>query len=152
MLSSLFSFMRDAIARSKPPRSGSLGEMLHRNWYLGFTSFGGPAVHFQIVSALLYSVKNLQNYQRALTEPQFRQLFVEKLEWIDGQMVWPRTLFSRALIIIVTLMSGKQYKELFALCQALPGPGSTKMLYCINVIRCGIFAGLLSFFVWRYSP
>jgi len=25
-------------------------EMLRYNWFLGFTSFGGPAVHFQIVS------------------------------------------------------------------------------------------------------
>lgn len=24
-------------------------EMVIRNWYLGFTAFGGPAVHFQIV-------------------------------------------------------------------------------------------------------
>ncbi|KAL8858704.1 MAG: hypothetical protein Q9178_004792 [Gyalolechia marmorata] len=40
------------------------------------------------------------------------------------------------------------YKELFALCQALPGPGSTKMLYSINVIHSGFAAGALSFFVW----
>lgn len=45
----------------------------------------------------------------------------------------------------------EQYQELFALCQALPGPGSTKMIYCINVIHGGFTIGLLSFFVWRYS-
>ena len=41
------------MARSKWYFSSSangLREMLHRNWYLGFTAFGGPAVHFQIVS------------------------------------------------------------------------------------------------------
>ena len=30
--------------------TGSLREMVIRNWYLGFFSFGGPAVHFQIAS------------------------------------------------------------------------------------------------------
>jgi hypothetical protein len=29
---------------------GPIREMLIRNWFLGFTSFGGPAVHFQIAS------------------------------------------------------------------------------------------------------
>lgn len=33
--------------------AGPVGEMLRKNWYLGFTCFGGPAVHFQIVSTLL---------------------------------------------------------------------------------------------------
>jgi chromate transport protein ChrA len=42
-----------------------------------------------------------------------------------------------------------QYQELFALCQALPGPGSTKMLYCINVIHAGLLPGIVSFFIWR---
>lgn len=32
--------------------AGPVREMLRRNWYLGFTCFGGPAVHFQIVSAV----------------------------------------------------------------------------------------------------
>ncbi|KAF7514067.1 hypothetical protein GJ744_004392 [Endocarpon pusillum] len=68
------------------------------------SSFGGPAVHFQI----------------------FRRLFVDKYKWIDDQM----------------------YQENFALCQALPGPGSTKMLYCINVIHAGFLPGIVSFFVW----
>ncbi|KAL8724433.1 MAG: hypothetical protein Q9166_007955 [cf. Caloplaca sp. 2 TL-2023] len=44
--------------------------------------------------------------------------------------------------------AAKLYKELFALCQALPGPGSTKMIYCINVIHGGFTAGVLSFFIW----
>lgn len=37
-----------------------LFDMLAHNWYLGFTSFGGPTVHFQI----------------------FRDLFVEKYQWL----------------------------------------------------------------------
>ena len=39
---------------------------------------------------------------------------------------------------------------MFALCQALPGPGSTKMLYAINVIRGGFLAGIASFMIWRF--
>lgn len=39
----------------KPSKMTSpLREMFAKNWYLGFTCFGGPAVHFQIVGALLY--------------------------------------------------------------------------------------------------
>lgn len=49
MLSSIASSLREALARSKPFNIGGLGEMLRHNWYLGFTAFGGPAVHFQIV-------------------------------------------------------------------------------------------------------
>lgn len=79
-------------------------DMLAHNWYLGFTSFGGPTVHFQT----------------------FQQLFVEKYRWIETAT----------------------YQEMFALCQALSGPGSTKMIYAINVLRYGFWTGLLSFFLW----
>ena len=56
----------------------------------------------------------------------FHAKFVEKLQWIDEQT----------------------YQELFAICQALPGPASTKMLYSINVIRSGFGAGVLSLLLW----
>ncbi|KAK9478952.1 chromate transporter-domain-containing protein [Lipomyces japonicus] len=56
----------------------------------------------------------------------FQRLFVDKYAWIDEQM----------------------YKEIFSLCQALPGPASTKMLYAINIIHNGLIAGVVSFFVW----
>lgn len=79
-------------------------DMLAHNWHLGFTSFGGPAVHFQI----------------------FQQLFVEKYQWIDNT----------------------RYQEMFALCQALSGPGSTKMIYAINVLHYGFWVGLGAFVVW----
>ena len=39
---------------------------------------------------------------------------------------------------------------MFSLCQALPGPGSTKMIFAINLIHGGFIAGILSFFVWRH--
>ncbi|EEH42864.1 uncharacterized protein PADG_07684 [Paracoccidioides brasiliensis Pb18] len=40
------------------------------------------------------------------------------------------------------------YQELFALCQALPGPGSTKMGFCIALIHAGFLPGLLVFMIW----
>ncbi|KAF3929030.1 hypothetical protein ABW20_dc0101784 [Dactylellina cionopaga] len=57
----------------------------------------------------------------------FHTKFVGKLKWIDEQM----------------------YQELFALCQALPGPASTKMLFCINSIHGDSFlSGFLAFCIW----
>ncbi|KAL1589085.1 hypothetical protein WHR41_01934 [Cladosporium halotolerans] len=82
----------------------ALLDMLAHNWYLGFTSFGGPTVHFQI----------------------FHQLFVDKYKWIDET----------------------SYQEMFALCQALSGPGSTKMIYALNVLHYNFWVGLTSFFLW----
>lgn len=79
-------------------------DMLAHNYWLGFTSFGGPTVHFQI----------------------FRRLYVEKYQWLNETA----------------------YQEMFALCQALSGPGSTKMFYGINVMRYGFWTGVLAFFVW----
>ncbi|KAH8205131.1 hypothetical protein TruAng_000696 [Truncatella angustata] len=56
----------------------------------------------------------------------FHDKFVQKLEWIDEQM----------------------YQELFSICQALSGPASTKMLYCINLIHNGLCGALVAFLVW----
>ncbi|EER29446.1 Chromate transporter family protein [Coccidioides posadasii C735 delta SOWgp] len=83
-------------------------DVLMRTWHLGFTSFGGPPVHFRI----------------------FYQRFVEglggKTPWIDEQT----------------------YQELFALCQALPGPGSTKMLFCMALIHAGFLPAIVTLLAW----
>ncbi|RBR13496.1 uncharacterized protein FIESC28_08124 [Fusarium coffeatum] len=81
-------------------------QTLKVNWHLGFTSFGGPPVHFKIT--------------------EFHDKFVNKLKWIDEQI----------------------YQELFSVAQALSGPGSTKMLYCINLIHGGFLQAVLSFLIW----
>ncbi|KAL7798178.1 chromate transporter domain-containing protein [Trichoderma ceciliae] len=52
--------------------------------------------------------------------------FVTKLKWIDEQL----------------------FQELFGVSQALSGPGSTKMLYCINLIHDGVFGALIGFLIW----
>lgn len=43
-------FLREKIDERIPKASkAGFKEMLFHNWYFGFTAFGGPAVHFQIV-------------------------------------------------------------------------------------------------------
>ncbi|KAK6513602.1 hypothetical protein TWF506_008039 [Arthrobotrys conoides] len=80
-----------------------------RTWDLGFTAFGGPPVHFQIL----------------------HQRFVEgrggKQKWVDEQT----------------------YQELFAICQALPGPSSTKMVFCLVLIHAGFVPAIFSFLMWN---
>ncbi|OJJ51930.1 hypothetical protein ASPSYDRAFT_96054 [Aspergillus sydowii CBS 593.65] len=91
-------------AYAKVPLLGRLSEVVRHTWYLGFTSFGGPPVHFQI----------------------FYARFVEKEKWVDEQT----------------------YQELFAICQGLPGPGSTKMLFCLALLHAGFIPALIAFFLW----
>ncbi|KAK9372077.1 chromate transporter-domain-containing protein [Lipomyces chichibuensis] len=40
------------------------------------------------------------------------------------------------------------YQELFAICQALPGPASTKMVFCITLIHAGFLPALVVFLMW----
>ncbi|RVD88929.1 uncharacterized protein DFL_003093 [Arthrobotrys flagrans] len=85
-----------------------LVDVFLRTWDLGFTSFGGPPVHFQIL----------------------HQRFVEgrggKQKWVDEQT----------------------YQELFAICQALPGPGSTKMIFCLVLLHAGFIPAIFVFLIW----
>ncbi|KAL4972873.1 chromate transporter-domain-containing protein [Aspergillus desertorum] len=89
---------------AEAPLLGRLSEVVRQTWYLGFTSFGGPPVHFQI----------------------FHARFVEKEKWVDEQT----------------------YQELFAICQGLPGPGSTKMLFCLALLHAGFIPALVVFLLW----
>ncbi|ERS97561.1 hypothetical protein HMPREF1624_05732 [Sporothrix schenckii ATCC 58251] len=56
----------------------------------------------------------------------FRDKFVRKEQWIDEQF----------------------YQELFSVAQALSGPASTKMLYCINLVHQGTLIAILGFIMW----
>ncbi|KGO37968.1 Chromate transporter [Penicillium expansum] len=89
-----------------------------RTWDLGFIAFGGPPVHFQILHGR----------------------FVEgqggKEKWVDEQTV-------RLSLHILKL-----YQELFAICQGLPGPGSTKMIFCLTLLHAGFIPAMLVFFIW----
>ena len=54
---SFLSFLREKVIEWIPKaRKGGFKEMLMHNWYQGFTAFGGPAVHFQIVRRFLLVV------------------------------------------------------------------------------------------------
>ena len=57
--------------------------------------------------------------------------------------------FCRANALTMVLL---QFQELFAICQALPGPGSTKMGFCIAFIRGGFLAATMFFLTWRWAP
>ncbi|KAI4169093.1 MAG: hypothetical protein LQ343_005956 [Gyalolechia ehrenbergii] len=52
----------------------------------------------------------------------FHKLFVEDHAWIDEA----------------------RYQQIFAICQALPGSASAKMLFCINAVRGGLGAAFLA--------
>jgi chromate transport protein ChrA len=55
-----------------------------------------------------------------------RRIFVTKIQWIT-----PKT-----------------YADLFALGNALPGPGSTQLAFSIACVRNGTLAGFLAFGLW----
>ncbi|KAJ4026312.1 hypothetical protein NW752_001251 [Fusarium irregulare] len=42
----------------------------------------------------------------------------------------------------------RRTNQLFSVAQALSGPGSTKMLYCINLIHGGFLQAVLAFLIW----
>ncbi|KAL4963143.1 chromate transporter-domain-containing protein [Aspergillus stella-maris] len=52
--------------------------------------------------------------------------FVEREKWVDEQT----------------------YQELFAICQGLPGPASTKMLFCLALLRGGFVPAVVVFLLW----
>jgi chromate transport protein ChrA len=58
--------------------------------------------------------------------PQFKQLFVEKIAWVEQPL----------------------FEELFGIVQVLSGPASTKMHYCINLHRSGPLLAIMAFFLW----
>ncbi|QIW95621.1 hypothetical protein AMS68_001139 [Peltaster fructicola] len=84
-----------------------LADVLSRVWDLGFTAFGGPPVHFQIL------------HRRFVDSKKYAA-------WISEQT----------------------YQELFSICQALPGPGSTKMIFCLSYIHAGLIPAVACFLVW----
>jgi chromate transport protein ChrA len=41
-----------------------------------------------------------------------------------------------------------QYQELFAVCQSLPGPASTKLVFCITLHHAGVIPAVWAFLLW----
>lgn len=46
-------------------------------------------------------------------------------------------------------ISNEQFTELFAICQALPGPASTELAYSLSLVRSGFLCACLAFLLWR---
>ncbi len=51
-------------------------------------------------------------------------------------------IFHRELVIRRGWMSSEQYARLMAMCQSLPGPGSSQQAFCIGLHRCGWMGGV----------
>ncbi|KAF9356465.1 hypothetical protein BGX26_005239 [Mortierella sp. AD094] len=45
-------------------------------------------------------------------------------------------------------ISSEQFTELFAICQALPGPASTELAYSLSLVRSGFLCSILAFLLW----
>lgn len=61
-------------------------EIVSVNWHLGFTAFGGPAVHFQLARRP-HHLKNLLSAVFVDEFWQFHEIFVQKHQWIDDKFV-----------------------------------------------------------------
>ncbi|KAF1834174.1 chromate ion transporter-like protein [Decorospora gaudefroyi] len=113
----LHSIISSLRAHTRPRRASDeqlewrLFEIFGRMWDLGFTAFGGPPVHFQIL----------------------HRRFVEGVGVRGGGSKW---------------LDEQTYQELFAICQALPGPGSTKMCFCIALLHAGVISAVFAFLLW----
>ncbi|KAG0280231.1 hypothetical protein BGZ95_010830 [Linnemannia exigua] len=45
-------------------------------------------------------------------------------------------------------IASDQFTELFAICQALPGPASTELAYSLALVRSGFLASIFAFLLW----
>lgn len=73
---------------------------------------------------------------------------MEDLGWIDEPMV------SHGLFLWASdsqLMWCQKYQQIFAICQALPGSASVKMIFTINAIHGGYVAGMIGFVLFWYG-
>lgn len=61
-------------------------EIILINWHLGFTAFGGPAVHFQLVKRPHHQ-KMFPSADYINEFWQFHEIFVKKHQWIDDSFV-----------------------------------------------------------------
>jgi len=106
------------IAVNDSPLGQRLTDVFLRSWDLGFIAFGGPPVHFQILRRRFV----LGISSRGKNDEGSRA----GRRWVDEQT----------------------YQELFALCQGLPGPGSTKMGFCLALIHAGMLPAILYLLIW----
>jgi hypothetical protein len=119
---------RRAFARMPPvePRLSmweGIKDVFLRLSYLGFVGFGGPSVHVIL----------------------FRRMFVTgKRPWVDATTFAGTPWSPRNARTKLT----SRWKDLFSLSGALPGPGSTQLLFSLAIVRAGVLAGIMAFFLW----
>jgi chromate transport protein ChrA len=78
-------------------------------------------------------------------------MFVEgQNPWLDEQTVRYLSAFC-ILNIGLYKYTPSQFQELFAICQALPGPASTKLGFCIVLLQGGFLAAVMFFLTWRWA-
>jgi len=46
-------------------------------------------------------------------------------------------------------ISNEQFTKLYVICQALPGPSSTELVYSVSLVRSGFLCACLVFLLWR---
>lgn len=124
MSPSIFSSLREAFARSKQANLGRFGDMLKHNWYLGFTAFGGPAVHFQIVCTLLrMPVKSRKLWQPQGGDcglvPSSLRWEAQMVGWTDGKAGWTELKIVKGVVMWEGESSIKSSLLFAKLCQAL---------------------------------
>ncbi|KAF9357469.1 hypothetical protein BGX26_003656 [Mortierella sp. AD094] len=64
-----------------------------------------------------------------------------------GPTVYAAILFDDIVVNRQWTSSG-QFTELFAICQSLPGPGSTELAYSLALVRSGFLCSVLAFLFW----
>ncbi|KAJ9093191.1 hypothetical protein QFC21_006508 [Naganishia friedmannii] len=107
-----------------PPLRHRVSETVKRFWDLGFTAFGGAYRAVSVGSALQGRHKEMP--VALAKDAVTTRRFVEKHKWVDT------TTFA----------------DLFALGNALPGPGSTQLAFSIATVHGGILCGLIAFLFW----
>lgn len=130
-LCDLRDYQRDEANSCQPntrPLIFRLFDSISRTWDLGFTAFGGPPVHLQIMHRRFVKGTN------------------SRVPWVDEQ-----TVRHNSKVATLSRKTEKWIKnqEIFAVCQALPGPASTKMLFCLKLIHDGLIPAICGFFTWR---
>jgi chromate transporter len=70
------------------------------------------------------------------------QLFLRLGCWSFGGPMAHLAIFHRELVTRRRWMSSQQYTRLMAMCQSLPGPGSSQQAFCIGLHRCGWLGGV----------
>lgn len=90
-----------------------LGSTVRQNWHMGFTSFGGPPVHFKIVCtriavAVSGPCSAAVGIGVVVTDSrQFYDKFAVRLRWLDEQVVSCNDQICRMTVLLEWLLNDK---------------------------------------------